>query len=225
MNTILKVLIIVTSYGELAGEPNGTYIPEVTHAVHALHEANIHYEFASPLGGAVPVYGADTDQLTQDMMADAAFQAKLSNTLLLQDVKASDYDAVFFPGGYGLLTDLIDNSDSHQLVKAMVEQDKPVAAVCHGPAALGKIKLADGTFLVADRNVTGFTREEEVNFGAIDKIPFLLEELMLQSGATYQKRKAWDEFVVSDGLLITGQNPASAGAVGQALVMHLQKVK
>jgi putative intracellular protease/amidase len=216
-----RVLIIVTNHGELAGEANGTYLPEVTHAVHELHGANVEFDFASPLGGQAPIYGEDADEITRTLFADPDFSKALSETAVLKDVGLSRYDAIFFPGGYGLLFDLVDNADSHRTVNAMLERGAPVSAVCHGPAALGRITIADGTPLVAGRNVTGFTREEEVDYGTIDKVPFLLEELMMDSGATYQKRKAWDEFVIEDGNIITGQNPGSAGAVGRSLVARL----
>ncbi len=126
--------------------------------------------------------------------------------------------------GYGLLFDLSDNATAHKLVTTAYESQKPIAAVCHGPAALAKIKLSDDeTFLIADKQVTGFTREEEVAMGTLDAIPYLLEEKMMEGGAVYRKKAAWKELVVVDGLLITGQNPQSAHGVGKALAAMLKK--
>ena len=216
-----KVLIIVTNHSELAGEPNGTYLPEVTHAIHELDKAKITYDFASILGGSAPLYGHDADELTTTMFANTAFSNALSDTKVLKQVDLQDYSAIFYPGGYGLLYDLIEDDQSHKAIKYMLAKGNPVSAVCHGPAVFGKVILDDGKYLVADRNVTGFTREEEVDYGTIDKIPFVLEELMMNSGATYQKRKEWEEFVVEDGNVITGQNPGSAGAIGRSLVSRI----
>lgn len=216
-----RVLVIVSSHGELAGEPNGTYLPELTHALHVLNDAGIAWDIASPQGGALPFYGADADNLTQEMLADDAFAGRLKTTARLEEVDADAYDAVFFPGGYGLLFDLVDNAQSARLTTAVYERGGPVAAVCHGPAALSGVTLSDGTGLIADKNVTGFTREEEVAMKTLDKIPFLLEEAMINKGATYQKKSAWSDFVITDGRLITGQNPASAAGVGRALAQAL----
>lgn len=216
-----KVLVIVTNHPELAGEPNGTYLPELTHALHELRDAGVEYELASPKGGRAPVYGKDADEVTISMLAEPAFVKALEETSVLKDVNLNDFDAIYFPGGYGLLFDLVDNPDSHDAVLTMLNRNAPISAVCHGPAALGNIKFADGTPIVAGRNVTGFTREEEIDYKTIDKIPFLLEEQMINSDATYQKRKIWVEFVVEDGNIITGQNPASAAGIGQALVARL----
>ena len=135
--------------------------------------------------------------------------------------KSGHYDAVFYPGGYGLLFDLVDDADSHRVAKSFFTRNAPVAAVCHGPAALSRVMLEDGTPMVTDRNVTGFTRGEEVAMDTLDKIPFLLEDAMTEQGAVYSKMSNWAVHVVEDGPLITGQNPASAAAVGEALAARL----
>ena len=217
-----KVLIIVTNHGELAGEQNGTYLPELAHAIHELREGGVEYALASPKGGEAPVYGEDADDITKSVFAEPEFAKALSETAILKDVDLGAYDAVFYPGGYGLLFDLVDDTDSHRAVTSMLDRGAPVSAVCHGPAALGSVMLPNGKSVVSGRNVTGFTREEEVDYGTIDKIPFLLEEQVIKAGATYQKRQAWNEFVIEDGNLITGQNPGSAAGVGRALVARLK---
>jgi putative intracellular protease/amidase len=217
-----RVLVITSNHPELAGKPNGTYLPELAHALHVLDEAGIAYDLASPKGGAIPGYGGDADELTKTMLADPAFARRLQDTARLAEVDPAGYDGVFFPGGYGLLFDLADDADSQRLTAALFERGAPVAAVCHGPAALSRVRLTDGRMLLAGREVTGFTREEEVAMSTLDAIPFLLEQRMLEVGATYRKRAAWQVLVVEDGALITGQNPASAAAVGEALARRLR---
>jgi putative intracellular protease/amidase len=215
------VLVVVSSHGELAGKPNGTYLPELTHALHVLDEAGITYDLASPLGGRVPGYGADADELTRTMLADAAFASRLAHTQRLAEVDPTLYDGVFYPGGYGLLFDLADDAESHRVAAAFHARKAPVAAVCHGPAALARVCGADGASIFEGRHVTGFTREEEVAMNTLSDVPFVLEERMLEVGATYQKKAKWKVLVVEDGHLITGQNPASAKAVGEALARQL----
>lgn len=216
-----RILVILSNHAELGGEPNGTYMPELTHALHVLGEAGLSWDLASPLGGAVPGYGKEADQLTREMLADPAFSAALSATRPLSEVDPAAYDAVFYPGGYGLLFDLIDSVESQQLAAAIYEQGGVVAAVCHGPAALAHVRLSDGTVLVEGRQVTGFTLEEEQIMKTLEVIPFLLEQKLIDSGAVYRKRKAWKSLVVEDGRLITGQNPGSARGVGEALAARL----
>jgi putative intracellular protease/amidase len=218
-----KVIVITTNISELAGKPNGTYFPELTHAVDALSAQGIEFDIASPNGGKIPGYGADADDVTKKLLADEAFSAVISNTMKLDDVDPSKYDAVFYPGGYGLLFDLTENETAHKITRAIYEAGKPISAVCHGPAALALIKLSDGTGLIDGKDVTGFTREEEVAMDTLSAIPFVLEERMIENGGVYRKKKAWQPLVVEDGLLITGQNPQSAGPVGKALAARLAK--
>ncbi|MEM9073312.1 MAG: type 1 glutamine amidotransferase domain-containing protein [Myxococcota bacterium] len=216
------ILVIVSSHSELAGEPNGTYLPELTHALHVLDEEGITYDLASPKGGAIPGYGEDADDLTKTMLADETFAARLQATQPLSEVDVARYDGVFYPGGYGLLFDLIENADSQRIAATLFEQGKPISAVCHGPAALSEVTLSTGGKLIDGRDVTGFTREEEVAMSTLDKVPFLLEEKMIDQGGVYRKKAKWQVLVVEDGLLITGQNPASAAAVGHALAKALK---
>lgn len=217
----VRVLVIATNHGELAGEPNGTYMPELTHALHVLEEQGIAYDLASPKGGELPGYGKEADDLTKQMLANEAFAERLRTTRRLSDIDPDGYDAVFYPGGYGLLFDLADDADSQRIAASLYQRGAPVAAVCHGPAALLGVALADGRPLVADRHVTGFTRGEEVAMKTLDKIPFVLENRLLEAGAVYRKRKNWQALVIEDGHLITGQNPGSARGVGEALARQL----
>jgi putative intracellular protease/amidase len=216
------ILVIVSNHGELGGEPNGTYAPELTHALHVLEREGIAYELASPRGGPIPLYGTDADPVTRELLARPDLAARLADTKRLAEVDPDRYAGVFFPGGYGLLFDLVEDPSSLRITAAMARHGRPIAAVCHGPAALSAVVLEDGRRLVAGKHVTGFTREEEVAMKTLEKIPFLLEERMIESGAIYQKKAKWQVLVVTDGALITGQNPGSATGVGEALAAALR---
>lgn len=177
--------------------------------------ANITYDIASPKGGAVPLYGEDaSDALSAQMAAVGPFRAALDATIKLSSVDAAEYSAVFFPGGYGLLWDLVDDPDVQRIIAQVYTAGGVISAVCHGPAALLNVRL-DDDLLVKSRRVTAFTREEEIDYGTIDAIPFLLEERLIAVGGVYSKVVAWQDHVEVDGRLITGQNPASAHAVGR----------
>ena len=220
-----KVLIPVTNHATLGetDQANGTYSPELTHVVHVLKEAGIGYEIASIKGGKAPIYGQDIqdDAVNTSMLADEDFQNRVNNTIPVCQVNIADYDAVFYPGGFGLLSDLATNEDFAKLSAEHYERGGIVAAVCHGPAALLPIKLSDGEFLLASKSVTGFTREEEVDYGTIDDVPFLMEESLTRKAARFSKIQPWGSFVIEDDRVITGQNPASAHAVGEAIVKQL----
>lgn len=216
-----RILVALSSHDTLGGEPNGTYMPELAHALHALEQAGLDWELATPRGGAAPGYGADADALTRELLARPEVREALAHTRPLSEVEAEGYDAVFFPGGYGLLFDLVEDADAQRLAAQVFERGGAVAAVCHGPAALSQVRLSDGARLVEGRDVTGFTREEEAAMSTLEVIPFLLEQALIDAGAVYSKRKAWAPHVVRDGRLVTGQNPGSAGLVGQALAAVL----
>lgn len=222
-----KVLIPVTNHATLGEtqQANGTYAPELTHVVHELNHSGIDYEIASINGGKAPLYGTDMegDTVNEQILLNEDFQNRINNTLPVAHLNIADYDAVFYPGGFGLLTDLAVNEDFAKLSAEHYEQGGILAAVCHGPAALLPINLSNGNALLADKSVTGFTREEEVDFGTIDDIPFLLEEALTRKSARFNKVQPWGNFVIEDNRVITGQNPTSAHAVGQALVAHLTK--
>lgn len=220
-----KVLIPVTNHATLGetDQVNGTFAPELTHAVHVLKEAGINYEVASIKGGKAPIYGADIegDDVNSSMLADEDFQNRVNNTIPVSQVDITDYDAVFYPGGFGLLSDLATNEDFAKLSAEHYENGGILAAVCHGPAALLPITLSNGESLLATKSVTGFTREEEIDYGTINDVPFLMEEALTRKAARYNKVQPWASFVIEDGRVITGQNPASAHAVGEAIVKLL----
>jgi len=222
-----KILIPVTNHGTLGttDQANGTYSPELTHALHAFLEAGFEYDIASIKGGKAPIYGTDIegDVVNDTILNNQEFQNKLNNTLPVSDVNIDDYDAVFYPGGFGLLSDLASNHDFAALSAKHYEKGGIIAAVCHGPAALLPIALSNGESLLANKSVTGFTREEEIDYGTINDVPFLLEESLARNAARYSKVQPWGEFVIEDERVITGQNPTSAHAVGAAIVKQLAK--
>ncbi|MCX2982007.1 type 1 glutamine amidotransferase domain-containing protein [Halieaceae bacterium IMCC14734] len=220
-----KILIPVTNHATLGdtNQANGTYAPELTHALHVFLEAGFEYDLASIKGGKAPLYGTDVegDAVNDAILNNAEFQTRLANTMELSQVAIADYDAIFYPGGFGLLSDLASNEDFALLSATHYENGGILAAVCHGPAGLLPITLSNGQKLLSDKSVTGFTREEEIDFGTINDIPFLLEEALTRNSARYSKVQPWGVFVVEDDRVITGQNPASAHAVGEAVTKIL----
>ncbi|NQZ31813.1 MAG: type 1 glutamine amidotransferase domain-containing protein [Oceanospirillaceae bacterium] len=221
-----KVLIPVTNHATLGDtdQANGTYSPELTHVLHLLDAANIAYDIASIKGGQAPFYGTDIegDAVNDKVVSNLSFQQSINNTLQVTTLKADDYAAVFYPGGFGLLSDLATNKDFAQIAANIYQSGGILAAVCHGPAALLPITLDSGEKLLASKSVTGFTREEEIDYNTINDIPFLLEESLARTAALYSKVQPWGEFVIEDNRVITGQNPTSAHAVGEALIKSLQ---
>ncbi|OIN23475.1 type 1 glutamine amidotransferase domain-containing protein [Vibrio barjaei] len=220
-----KVLIPVTNHATLGetDQANGTYAPELTHALREIQSAGYDYDIASIKGGKAPLYGTDIegDSVNTEILTDEAFQNRINNTIPVSQINIDDYDAIFYPGGFGLLSDLSSNEDFAALAATHYEQGGVIAAVCHGPGALLPITLSNGDKLLASKSVTGFTREEEIDFGTIGAIPFLLEESLARTAAQYSKVQPWQEFVIVDERVITGQNPTSAQAVGKAIVAAL----
>ncbi len=220
-----KVLIPVTNHATLGttDQANGTYAPELTHALSVFLEAGIEYDIASIHGGKAPLYGTDVegDTVNDTILNNEEFTNRINNTIPVSQINIEDYDAVFYPGGFGLLSDLATNEDFAALSAKHYEDGGIISAVCHGPGALLPITLSNGDKLLANKSVTGFTREEEIDFGTINDIPFLLEESLTRVAARYNKVQPWGEFVIEDDRVITGQNPTSAHAVGVAVVKHL----
>lgn len=220
-----KVLIPVTNHATLGDtdQANGTYSPELTHVVDLLNKANIDYDIISIQGGKAPIYGTDieNDPVNDQILADDNFSNRMNNTIPASQINIDDYAAIFYPGGFGLLSDLAENKQVADLAASHYEAGGILAAVCHGPASLLPITLSNGEKLLASKSVTGFTREEEVDYGTINDIPFLLEESLARTAAKYSKVQPWGEFVIEDERVITGQNPSSAHAVGEALVRLL----
>ena len=220
-----KILIPVTNHATLGttDQANGTFSPEITHAIHVFTQHGFDYDIASIKGGQVPVYGTDIegDEVNQQVLASEDFKNRTNSSLPVSELNIDDYDAIFYPGGFGLLSDLASNEDFAKLAATHYEKGGLIGAVCHGPAALLPITLSSGEALLANKSVTSFTREEEVDYGTIHDIPFLLEEALARKAARYSKVQPWQDFVIEDDRVITGQNPASAYSVATALVKQL----
>jgi putative intracellular protease/amidase len=226
----MKILMVLTSHSELgsSGTSTGFWLDEFAAPYFLFKDAGAQVRIASPLGGEPPMDpksdepAAQTDA-TRRFKADPAARAALAGTLRLRGVSASDFDAVFYPGGHGPMWDLAENGYSIALIEAMLAADKPVAAVCHGPAALRHVKTPDGYPAVRGRTVTGFSNTEERASGLGHVVPYLLEDMLRQSGADYSRVPDWKPHVVTDGLLITGQNPASAAPAAKALLQKISQ--
>ncbi len=222
---IMKILIVLTSHSELGdtGKQTGFWVEEFAAPYYELADAGAEITLASPKGGQPPIdpsseLPAAQTEFTRRFDQDAPLQQKLAHTLKLSEVKAADFDAVFYPGGHGPMWDLVKDRDSIGLIEAFQQQEKPMALVCHAPCALLNVKLADGDPLVKGRNVTGFSDTEEAAVKLTKVVPFLLEDELNKAGGHYSKGPDWGVYVQTDGLLITGQNPASSAAAAKALL-------
>ena len=223
-----KVLFVVTSNDKLGntGEKTGFWSEEFAAPYYELLDQGVEITIASPLGGQPPIdpKSADLASATEDTKrfdADKVLQEKLKNTLKLSTVNQKDYDAVFYPGGHGPLWDLVEDKNSIALIEAFYTNNKPVAFVCHAPAVLKNVKVK-GEYLVKGKKVTGFTNTEEEAVGLTKVVPFLLEDALTQNGAKFSKGENWQPYAVADGLLITGQNPASSKLVAGKLLQELK---
>ena len=226
----MKILMILTSHDKLGdtGKKTGFWLEEFAAPYYVFKDAGAEITLASPLGGQPPLDptsdapDAQTAATTR-FKADPAAQAVLGTTVKLRDVSAADFDAVFYPGGHGPLWDLAENAFSIRVIESMLAAGKLVAAVCHAPGALRHAKAADGSPLVKGKRVAGFTNTEEQAAGLTDVVPFLVEDMLKENGGSYSKAADWQPHVVTDGLLITGQNPASSGPAATALLALLAK--
>jgi putative intracellular protease/amidase len=226
----MKVLIVLTSHSELGdtGKKTGFWIEEFAAPYYVLADAGVDVTLASPKGGKPPI---DPSSETPDAQTEATdryykdqdLQNKLANTLKLEEVKSDDFDAVFYPGGHGPLWDLAESQDSIKLIESFARQEKPVVAVCHAPAVFAHVKGQDGEPFVKGKNVAGFTNSEEEAVQLTDVVPFLVEDKLKELGGNYSKVEDWKSHVVKDGLLITGQNPASSEGAAQELLDLLKK--
>jgi putative intracellular protease/amidase len=225
----MKVLIILTSHDTLGdtGNKTGFWLEEFASPYYRLKEAGAAVTLASPMGGQPPLdpKSHELDFQTDDTRrfdGDHAAQNALANTVRLKDVCAADFDAVFYPGGHGPLWDLYNDKDSIALIENFIAAGKPVATVCHAPAVLLQAKNPNGEPLVKGKTLTSFSNTEEAAVGLTNVVPYLVEDQLTAQGATYQKTDDWNPLVIVDGLLITGQNPASSSGVAEALIEALQ---
>jgi putative intracellular protease/amidase len=224
----MKVLMVLTSHSELGntGRKTGFWLEELAAPYYTFKDAGLDVVLASPLGGQPPLDPKSNEpsfqtDLTRRFEKDAVAIAQLAATVRLDSVNQAGFDTVFYPGGHGPLWDLAEDRDSIALIESFLEADKPVALVCHAPGVLRHVKTAAGRPLVEGKTVTGFTNTEEEGVGLTDVVPFLVEDELKAMGGLYSKGADWGSYVVSDGLLITGQNPASSAAAAALLLQRL----
>ena len=226
----MKILFVLTSHDRLGdtGHKTGFWLEEFAAPYYGFKDAGAAITLASPAGGQPPLdpksdepdaQTAATERFRQDVQAQAALAA----TVPLAQVDAADFDAVFYPGGHGPLWDLANDPASIALLEAFERAGKPLGLVCHAPGALVKVRAANGQPLVAGRRVTGFTNSEEAAVGLSAVVPFLIEDEFIRLGGHYQKGPDWQAHVVTDGRLVTGQNPGSSEGVAQALLSLLAR--
>ena len=225
----MKILMVLTSHDQLGdtGKKTGFWLEEFAGPYYVFKDAGAQIVLASPKGGQPPLdpksdepdaQTANTARFRKDAEATAALAA----TRKLAEVVAGDYDAVFYPGGHGPLWDLVEDRDSIRLIESTWAAGKPVAAVCHAPAVLRHAKAADGAPLVKGKSVTGFTNTEEAAVGLTDVVPFLVEDMLRDHGGSYSKKADWQSYAITDGKLVTGQNPASSEAAARAVLALLR---
>lgn len=221
----MKILMILTSHDRLGhtGDKTGVWLEEFAAPYYVFRDAGVDVTIASPKGGQPPLDpksdlpDAQTEA-TERFRDDAAANEALAETHMLAEIDVADYDAVFYPGGHGPLWDLTNSAHSIALIEDAIAADMPVALVCHAPGVLKDVRAADGSPLVKGRKVAGFTNTEEDAVGLTHVVPFLVEEMLKQAGGDYSKGSDFEPYVVQDGMLITGQNPASSEQAAQMLL-------
>jgi len=224
----MNILMVLTSHDELevSGEKTGFWLEALAAPYYVFKDSGAEITLASPKGGQPPLdpKSASVDFLTKATKrfeADKEAQAALANTSKLSEISPNDYDALFYPGGQGQLWDLAEDKNSIALIEAMYAQGKPVAAVCHASGVLRHARLSDGSPLVQGKSVTGLSDSQETVVGLANAVPFLVEDELKKNGGNYSKVGDWQSYFVSDGNLITGQNPASSEDVAKAVLAQL----
>lgn len=221
-----KILFVVTSHDKKGntGENTGYYLGEVSHPWEVLHKAGYEIDFVSPKGGTPPVDGFDLkDPVNKEFWENKEYKDKIDHSLTPSQVNPKEYSTIFYAGGHGAMWDFADNTELAAIASKIYEDGGIVAGVCHGPAGLVNIKLNNGKYLVDGKKINAFTNEEEAEVKLTDVVPFLLENKLKERGAKFQKSGLWQNHVVTDQRLITGQNPQSAKSVGEAILKELNK--
>ena len=225
----MTILMVLTSHSELGntGKKTGFWIEEFAAPYYLFKDANATITIASPKGGQPPIdpKSNEPESLTPAAIKfneDESLQKLLANTFILKEMKAADFDAVFYPGGHGPLWDLTNDSDSIKLIEDFWKSKKPIVAVCHAPAVLLNVKDEQDEPLVKNKRVTGFTNTEEEAVKLSEIVPFLLEDELKNKGGIYSKKADWASYAVVDGLLITGQNPQSSEIAAEELLKILE---
>lgn len=221
----MKILMVLTSNDELgnSGQKTGFWLEEFTAPYYVFKDAGADITLASPIGGQPPQDPKSDEsehqtQATERFKKDDGAKAALKNTVRLSEVSPSNYDAIFYPGGHGPLWDLVEDPDSIALIETMFNSAKPVAAVCHGPAMLINAKTSNGSPIVEGKSVTGFSNSEEDAVQLTEVVPFLLESELKSKGGVYSCAENWHPYTITDGNLITGQNPASSELTATAVL-------
>jgi len=225
----MKILMVLTSHDKLGdtGNKTGFWLEEFAAPYYVFKDAGAEITLASPLGGQPPIdptsdgEDSQTDD-TRRFKGDEAAQKHLANTEKLSTVDAAGFDAIFYPGGHGPLWDLAEDANSKQLIETFYTAGKPVGAVCHAPAVFRHTVRADGKPLVTGLRVTGFTNSEEEAVGLTDVVPFLVEDMLKSNDGQYEKADDWADFVLRDGNLVTGQNPASSASAAKEVLALLE---
>ncbi|MBB4955151.1 putative intracellular protease/amidase [Agrobacterium vitis] len=225
----MKVLMVLTSHDALGntGKKTGFWLEEFAAPYFTFLDAGAEITVASPAGGQPPLDPKSDlpefqTELTHRFKADPAAQAVLANTVRLDTVQQEDFDTLFYPGGHGPLWDLTESQTSIALIESFDRAGKPIGFVCHAPGVLKNVKAANGDPIVKGRTVAGFTNGEEAGVELTDVVPFLIEDTFIAQGADYRKGPDWAPFIVEDGKLVTGQNPASSEGVAKALLAQLR---
>ena len=228
----MKILMVLTSHDQLGdtGRKTGFWLEELAAPYYVFKDAGAQITLASPKGGRPPLDPKSNEpefqtDITRRFVKDAAAEAQLAKTVRLDSVKQEDFDTVFYPGRHGPMWDLAEDKNSIKLIESFLAVGKPVALVCHAPGALRHVKTPGGRPLVEGKNVTGFTDGEEEDVGLTKIVPFLVEDELMKLGAIFSKVRNWGVHTVSDGLLITGQNPASSGRAGKVLTQKLNDMR
>lgn len=225
----MKILIVLTSHDQLGetGKKTGFWLEELAAPYYTFIDAGADVTLASPAGDQPPLDPKSNEpdaqtETTKRFEADEVAMRALANTHKLSEVLNQDFDAVFYPGGHGPLWDLAKDQNSISLIEQTLQANKPVALVCHAPGVLRDVKNAEGRPIVEGKSVTGFSNTEEDGVGLTDIVPFLVEDTLKEKGGQYSKAEDWQVHVQQDGLLITGQNPASSAATAEALLKLLK---
>ena len=225
----MNILMVLTSHDQLGntGKKTGFWLEEFAAPYYAFKDAGANITLVSPKGGQPPLDPKSDEpdaqtEATARFKKDSAAQAALAHTGKLADVSGEKFDALFYPGGHGPLWDLAEDADSIKLIETMAAAGKPVSVVCHAPAALRHVKGADGSPLVKGKKVTGFTNTEEAAVHLTDVVPFLVEDMLVKNGGLFSKGADFQPYVITDGKLITGQNPASSAPAALAVLEQLK---
>jgi putative intracellular protease/amidase len=227
----MKILMVLTSHDQLGdtGRKTGFWLEEFAAPYYVFRDAGVELTLASVKGGQPPIDPkSDLPENQTPAMTrfknDPAAQKELANTVKLEGMRSEDFDTVFYPGGHGPMWDLVDNTDSIALIESFYNSGKPVAAVCHAPAVLHRV-VYQGAPIVKGKRVTGFANSEEEEVQLTHVVPFLVEDRLKQLGGLFEKAPNWQSFVITDGRLITGQNPASSTAGAEALLKLLADMR